>query len=80
MSTSSDRTHTSWEKLGETETQSNTLEPEFVKAFQLDYYFECEQKMMFEVYDVDSSKREHIGTAEVNYYFIYGMYILDHFG
>ena len=54
----------SYIKLGETERIDDNLNPDFVKTFLIDYFFEKEQWMKFEVYDVDGKKLEHIGTAE----------------
>ncbi len=41
--------------LGKTEMILNNLNPDFVKTFTLDYFFEKEQWIKFEVYDVDDS-------------------------
>ena len=51
-------------KLGETERIDDNLNPDFVKTMLVDYFFEKEQWMKFEVYDVDGRQLEHIGTAE----------------
>ena len=50
--------------LGKTEMVLNNLNPDFVKTFTLDYYFEKEQWIKFEVYDVDTTELEHIGDCE----------------
>ena len=42
----------------------NNLNPDFTKHFTIDYFFEKEQWIKFEVYDVDYSSLEHIGTCE----------------
>lgn len=42
----------------------NNLNPDFTKTFTIDYYFEKEQWMKFEVYDVDNTSLEHIGNVE----------------
>ncbi len=41
--------------LGKTEMINNNLNPDFVKTFTLDFYFEKEQWIKFEVYDVDNT-------------------------
>ena len=50
--------------LGKTEMILNNLNPDFTKSFIIDYFFEKEQWLKFEVYDVDNTCLEHIGTAE----------------
>ena len=50
--------------LGKTEMINNNLNPDFVKTFTLDFYFEKEQWIKFEVYDVDTTGLEHIGNCE----------------
>lgn len=50
--------------IGKTEMVLNNLNPDFTKNFIIDYYFEKEQQIKFEVYDVDNSGLEHIGTCE----------------
>ncbi|XP_066930296.1 copine-9-like isoform X2 [Clytia hemisphaerica] len=44
-----------WVKIGQTEVMKNELNPTFVKSFTVDYYFEEQQMIKFEVYDEDSS-------------------------
>ena len=58
----------SWQRLGETEMMLNNLNPDFTKSFTIDYYFEKQQDIKFELYDVDPNGREHIGdyTATVS--------------
>ena len=53
-----------WISIGETETVENNLNPIFVRAFDIDYYFEKNQKIKFEVYDIDLNSKEFIGSAE----------------
>ncbi|XP_032997311.1 copine-9-like [Lacerta agilis] len=43
-----------WREFGRTEVIDNTLNPEFVRKFVLDYYFEEKQNLRFDVYNVDS--------------------------
>jgi hypothetical protein len=50
--------------IGKTEMVLNNLNPDFTKVFVLDYFFEKEQIIKFEVYDVDTNALEHIGTLE----------------
>jgi copine 5/8/9 len=40
--------------VGKTEGIDNNLNPDFTKTFIVDLYFEREQKMRFEVYDLDA--------------------------
>ncbi|XP_063715265.1 copine-9-like isoform X2 [Symsagittifera roscoffensis] len=49
---------TSWRELGRTECIDNNLNPDFVKKFQMTYYFEERQNLKFEVYDIDSNSRK----------------------
>jgi len=50
--------------VGKTEMILNNLNPDFTKTFTLDYFFEKEQWIKFEVYDVDNTSLEHIGNSE----------------
>uniref|UniRef100_A0A674N968 Copine Va n=1 Tax=Takifugu rubripes TaxID=31033 RepID=A0A674N968_TAKRU len=43
-----------WREFGRTEVIDNTLNPDFVRKFILDYFFEEKQNLRFDVYDVDS--------------------------
>ena len=47
----------SWQRLGETEMMLNNLNPDFTKSFTIDYYFEKQQDIKFELYDVDPNGR-----------------------
>ena len=53
-----------WISIGETETLENILNPIFVRSINIDYYFERNQKIKFEVYDIDLNSKEFIGSAE----------------
>ena len=56
-----------WQLLGETETIQNTLDPDFLHAFNLSYYFEKNQLLKFEVLDYESKdKHEYIGEFETS--------------
>ncbi|XP_076469966.1 copine-3-like [Babylonia areolata] len=44
-----------WMEEGRTESIKNELDPRFVRAFSLDYYFEMVQKVKVAVYDMDNS-------------------------
>ncbi|KAK7498760.1 hypothetical protein BaRGS_00009852, partial [Batillaria attramentaria] len=44
-----------WREEGRTESIKNELDPKFVRAFTLDYYFETVQKVKVAVYDVDNT-------------------------
>ncbi|XP_051544684.1 copine-8-like isoform X2 [Myxocyprinus asiaticus] len=57
-----------WREFGRTEVIDNTLNPDFVRKFILDYYFEERQNLRFDLYDVDSkstnlSKHDFLGQA-----------------
>ncbi|XP_072233197.1 copine-8 [Leuresthes tenuis] len=57
-----------WREFGRTEVIDNTLNPDFVKKFILDYFFEERQNLRFDLYDVDSnsanlSKHDFLGQA-----------------
>uniref|UniRef100_A0A8C5HZN7 Copine-8 n=1 Tax=Gouania willdenowi TaxID=441366 RepID=A0A8C5HZN7_GOUWI len=58
----------SFVQFGRTEVIDNTLNPEFVRKFLLDYFFEERQNLRFDLYDVDSksanlSKHDFLGQA-----------------
>ncbi|XP_034528857.1 copine-8 [Notolabrus celidotus] len=57
-----------WREFGRTEVIDNTLNPDFVVKFILDYFFEERQNLRFDLYDVDSnsanlSKHDFLGQA-----------------
>ena len=54
----------SWLLFGKTEQIENNLNPDFVTHFLMDYYFEKEQRLKIEVFDVDITELEHIGNIE----------------
>ncbi|XP_038139016.1 copine-8 isoform X2 [Cyprinodon tularosa] len=43
-----------WREFGRTEVIDNTLNPDFVRKYILDYFFEEKQNLRFDVYDIDS--------------------------
>nr|XP_033774996.1 copine-5-like isoform X1 [Geotrypetes seraphini] len=43
-----------WREFGRTEIIDNTLNPDFLRKFILDYFFEEKQNLRFDLYDVDS--------------------------
>ena len=43
-----------WNEFGRTETIWDNLNPEFATKFTMDYRFEIQQKLKFEVYDIDT--------------------------
>nr|XP_022298416.1 copine-8-like isoform X2 [Crassostrea virginica] len=47
----------SYHEFGRTEMIKDTLNPDFVQKFLMQYYFEESQKLKFEIYDVDSPKQ-----------------------
>ncbi|XP_024138119.1 copine-8 isoform X2 [Oryzias melastigma] len=57
-----------WREFGRTEVIDNTLNPDFVRKFILDYFFEERQNLRLDLYDVDSksanlSKHDFLGQA-----------------
>ncbi|CAH2312836.1 copine-9 isoform X2 [Pelobates cultripes] len=57
-----------WAEFGRTEVIDNTLNPDFVRKFVLDYFFEEKQNMRFDVFNVDSrscniSKHDFLGQT-----------------
>ncbi|XP_016423946.1 copine-8-like [Sinocyclocheilus rhinocerous] len=55
-----------WREFGRTEVIDNTLNPDFVHKFMLDYFFEERQNLRFDLYDLDSksenlSKHDFLG-------------------
>ena len=64
-----------WEMLGKTETIENNLNPVFVTAFEIDFYFEKDQKVKFELYDIDiGNRKEFLGSLETSMARIMGSY------
>lgn len=47
--------------IGKTEKIMNNLNPDFTKSFMIEYYFEKEQVLRFQVYDVDDGGDDFIG-------------------
>ena len=45
-------------QLGRTENIKNCLNPEFTQTFEVDYFFEEVQRLMFAVYDIDNKTPE----------------------
>ncbi|CAH1784239.1 unnamed protein product [Owenia fusiformis] len=45
-------------EFGRTEMIKNSLNPDFVKKFTMDYFFEESQKLRFDLYDVDSPSQK----------------------
>ncbi|XP_033942084.1 copine Va [Pseudochaenichthys georgianus] len=43
-----------WREFGRTEVIDNTLNPDFIRKYILDYFFEEKQNLRFDVYDIDS--------------------------
>lgn len=48
----------SYVEIGRTEVVKNNLNPDFAKCVKVDYYFEEQQKLKFDVYDSDSSSEK----------------------
>jgi len=54
-----------WDFIGKTETRMNNLNPNFRTTFTLDYIFEVQQALKFEIVDVDDQvNSEPIGIVE----------------
>uniref|UniRef100_A0A3B5MKU2 Uncharacterized protein n=1 Tax=Xiphophorus couchianus TaxID=32473 RepID=A0A3B5MKU2_9TELE len=52
--------------FGRTEVIDNTLNPDFVRKFMLDYFFEERQNLRFDLYDVDSKSanlQKHVSPS-----------------
>ena len=45
-----------WMLVGKTDVVENNLNPDFSTPLQINYYFEKDQEIRFEVYDKDGSK------------------------
>lgn len=63
--------HNQWQEYCRTEVIMNTRNPDFTKKINIMYRFEEQQKMKFEVYDIDSSSpnlnhHDFIGWVETN--------------
>ncbi|XP_035770192.1 copine-8-like [Neolamprologus brichardi] len=57
-----------WREFGRTEVIDNTLNPDFVRKFILDYFFEERQNLRFDLYDLDCksdnlSRHDFLGQA-----------------
>ena len=51
--------------IGKSEIISNSLNPDFTKSFIVNYHFEREQFLRFEVFDIDNFKKnELVGNFE----------------
>ena len=55
-----------WVKYGETEQINNNLNPDFKRSFEFNYSFEKQQKLRFNVWDVDVGESEEIGYYETS--------------
>ena len=51
-----------WIKIGKTDTVMNSLNPDFATPITISYYFEKDQEIRFEVYDLDPSRSEEQGS------------------
>ena len=52
--------------IGKTEQVMNNNNPDFTRTFTIDYFFEKQQTLKFDVYDADDfpKRLEHIGSIE----------------
>ncbi|KAK3512910.1 hypothetical protein QTP70_028968 [Hemibagrus guttatus] len=55
-----------WREFGRTEVIDNTLNPDFVRKFILDYFFEEKQNLRFDLYDVDSKSPDLSKHVSIN--------------
>ncbi|CAG2100160.1 unnamed protein product [Medioppia subpectinata] len=60
----SDAWSKSYYEIGRTETITDSLNPEWVNKFIINYSFETVQKLRFEVWDVDPNGKESLGHYE----------------
>jgi hypothetical protein len=56
---------TEWQSLGQSEVIYNNLNPDFVKVFKANYYFEKNQIIKAEIYDHDDDEPDLIGFYEI---------------
>ena len=60
-----------WREVDRTEMVKNSLNPEFTKMIRMEYHFEMNQKIRFDVYDVDTTPsgpledQDFVGSAEI---------------
>ena len=52
--------------MGETELINNNLNPDFKRSFEVNYSFEKQQKLRFNVWDKDINDMEEIGYIETS--------------
>ncbi|KAM3872625.1 copine-9 isoform 1-T1 [Diretmus argenteus] len=60
-----------WREFGRTEVIDNTLNPDFVRKFVLDFFFEEKQNLRFDVYNVDSRScniSKHVSYSPTFYF------------
>ncbi len=55
-----------WMLIGETEIVNNNLNPDFSKQLEINYTFEKEQFLQFQIFDIDrkNNKKDLIGQME----------------
>eukprot|EP00179_Madagascaria_erythrocladioides_P023978 CAMPEP_0198328632 /NCGR_PEP_ID=MMETSP1450-20131203/15593_1 /TAXON_ID=753684 ORGANISM="Madagascaria erythrocladiodes, Strain CCMP3234" /NCGR_SAMPLE_ID=MMETSP1450 /ASSEMBLY_ACC=CAM_ASM_001115 /LENGTH=639 /DNA_ID=CAMNT_0044032779 /DNA_START=165 /DNA_END=2084 /DNA_ORIENTATION=+ len=53
-----------WVEAGRTETIKNNLNPEFVKSFDMAYFFERNQELRIEMYDRDTKSDSHLNRHD----------------
>ncbi|OXB81034.1 UNVERIFIED_CONTAM: hypothetical protein H355_004954 [Colinus virginianus] len=56
-----------WREFGRTEVIDNTLNPDFVRKFIMDYFFEERENLRFDFYDVDSKSPNLSKHSEVQF-------------
>lgn len=63
-----------WQRIGQTETIRNSLNPVFVTSFEIPYFFERAQRLAIDVFDRDSFEarddqlhlHDYLGSAEIS--------------
>ena len=58
------KNNSNWALIGQTEKVTNNLNPDFSTQIETLYFFEKEQHLRFEGYDVDKNDRDFIGYFE----------------
>ena len=64
-----------WQFIGKTEMINDNLNPDFVTTIKIDYVFETQQHLKFEIIDVDddrTQKGDLIGTVQTTVSKIFG--------
>ncbi|KAF3816213.1 hypothetical protein GH733_014386, partial [Mirounga leonina] len=68
-----------WREFGRTEVIDNTLNPDFVRKFILDYFFEERENLRFDLYDVDS-KSPNLSKHLLKYHYLFNTLFMASLG